>query len=81
MQPVSAAELQSRVGRVRSVLRGGDAEGALREALMSAVYGDVQGKVCILFSLGWRRGLRGARVRGKSGACAKEGRGMRGYTL
>jgi actin related protein 2/3 complex subunit 5 len=58
VQPVSASELQSRVGRVRGILRGGDAEGALREALMSAVYGDVPGgKVCIYFLLFWRGGM------------------------
>lgn len=44
--PVSAAEVQSLGGQVRQLLRGGDAEGALRGALENAPYGgDTAAKV------------------------------------
>lgn len=43
---VSAAEVQSLGGQVRQLLRGGDAEGALRGALENAPYGgDTAAKV------------------------------------
>ncbi|KAI9876184.1 MAG: hypothetical protein M1830_007068 [Pleopsidium flavum] len=37
--PVSAADIQSLAGQIRQLLRGGDAEGALRGALENAPYG------------------------------------------
>ena len=37
--PVSASEVQSLAGQIRQLLRGGDAEGALRGALENAPYG------------------------------------------
>lgn len=37
--PVSAADVQSLTGQIRSALRGGDAKGALGSALASAPYG------------------------------------------
>ncbi len=44
--PVSAAEVQSLAGQIRQLLRGGDAEGALRGALENAPYGgDERAKV------------------------------------
>ncbi|MCJ1384786.1 hypothetical protein MMC17_007904 [Xylographa soralifera] len=39
LTPVSAAEVQSLAGQIRQLLRGGDAEGALRGALENAPYG------------------------------------------
>jgi len=44
---VSASEVQTLAGQIRQLLRGGDAEGALRGALENAPYGgDAQAKVC-----------------------------------
>jgi len=37
--PVSAADVQSLAGQIRQLLRGGDAEGALKGALENAPYG------------------------------------------
>ena len=49
--PVSTAEIQQLGGQIRQLLRGGDAEGALRGALESIPYGsDVQAKVRRFFS-------------------------------
>lgn len=46
--PVSTAEIQQLDGQIRQLLRGGDAEGALRGALENAPYGgDDQAKVCV----------------------------------
>ncbi|KAK4547620.1 hypothetical protein LTR36_000577 [Oleoguttula mirabilis] len=45
VQPVSSSEVQTLSGQVRQLLRGGNAEGALRGALENAPYGaDEQGK-------------------------------------
>jgi actin related protein 2/3 complex subunit 5 len=41
--PVSAAEVQQLSGQIKQLLRGGDAEGALRGALEMAPYGGDQG--------------------------------------
>jgi len=65
--PVSAAEVQHLSGQIKQLLRGGDAEGALRGALENAPYGGDSGaKVCLVWVLllgmrmgcgdGWRRG-------------------------
>jgi len=46
IQPVSTADVTSTAGQIRQLLRGGDAEGALRGALESVPYGaDARGKV------------------------------------
>jgi len=46
VQPVSTADVQTIAGQVRQLLRGGNAEGALRGALENAPYGaDHEGKV------------------------------------
>jgi actin related protein 2/3 complex subunit 5 len=46
LAPVSVADVQHLATQVRQLLRGGDAEGALRGALENAPYGgDAQGKV------------------------------------
>jgi actin related protein 2/3 complex subunit 5 len=43
----SAADAQAATAHVRQALRGGDAEGALRDALALAPFGgDERGKVC-----------------------------------
>lgn len=50
--PVSSSDVQTLGGQIRQLLRGGDAEGALRGALENAPYGaDERGKVGILFCL------------------------------
>ena len=47
---VSASEVQTLSGQIRQLLRGGDAEGALRGALENAPYGgDATAKVRIHF--------------------------------
>lgn len=44
---VSVSEVQTLSGQIRQLLRGGDAEGALRGALENAPYGgDAAAKVC-----------------------------------
>lgn len=46
VQPVSTSDVQTISGQIRQLLRGGNAEGALRGALENAPYGaDDQGKV------------------------------------
>lgn len=46
VQPVSTSDVQTLAGQVRQLLRGGDAEGALRGALENVPYGaDERGKV------------------------------------
>lgn len=46
VQPVSTADVQQLAGQIRQLLRGGNAEGALRGALENPPYGaDEQGKV------------------------------------
>ncbi|KAH9844796.1 Actin-related protein 2/3 complex subunit 5 [Teratosphaeria destructans] len=46
VQPVSTTDVQTLSGQIRQLLRGGNAEGALRGALENAPYGaDEQGKV------------------------------------
>ena len=46
VQPVSSSDVQTLSGQVRQLLRGGNAEAALRGALENAPYGaDEQGKV------------------------------------
>jgi len=48
IQPVSTADVTSTAGQIRQLLRGGDAEGALRGALESVPYGaDARGKVSL----------------------------------
>ena len=48
--PVSSGEVQSLGQQIRQLLRGGDAEGALRGALETAPYGgDGEGKVSAVF--------------------------------
>ncbi|EMC92768.1 hypothetical protein BAUCODRAFT_37679 [Baudoinia panamericana UAMH 10762] len=45
VQPVSTSDVQTLSGQIRQLVRGGDAEGALRGALENAPYGaDDQGK-------------------------------------
>ena len=47
VQPVSTSDVQTLAGQIRQLLRGGNAEGALRGALENAPYGaDKEGKVC-----------------------------------
>lgn len=47
VEPVSTADVQTLAGQIRQLLRGGNAEGALRGALENPPYGaDEQGKVC-----------------------------------
>ena len=46
--PVSVADAQSLSSQIKQLLRGGDAEGALRGALENAPYGGDSGaKVCV----------------------------------
>lgn len=46
VQPVSTADVQTLDGQIRQLIRGGQAENALRGALENAPYGaDEQGKV------------------------------------
>lgn len=46
VQPVSTSDVQTLTGQIRQLLRGGNAEGALKGALENAPYGaDEQGKV------------------------------------
>ncbi|TKA81389.1 hypothetical protein B0A55_02080 [Friedmanniomyces simplex] len=46
IQPISTPDVQTLSGQIRQLLRGGNAEGALRGALENAPYGaDEQGKV------------------------------------
>ena len=60
--PVSAADVQSLAGQIRQLLRGGDAEGALRGALENAPYGgDERTKVRGLIFSGLAKG--GRRIR------------------
>ena len=52
--PVSAAEVQSLGQQIRQLLRGGDAEGALRGAMEMAPYGgDGEAKVRLCIFLAW----------------------------
>lgn len=54
--PVSAADVQSLAGQIRQLLRGGDAEGALRGALENAPYGgDERTKVGSSIFYDWGR--------------------------
>lgn len=47
VQPVSTADVQTLSGQIRQLVRGGNAEGALKGALENAPYGaDEGGKVC-----------------------------------
>lgn len=59
VQPVSTADVQTLAGQIRQLLRGGNAEGALRGALENPPYGaDEQGKVrqaTARVALGWNR--------------------------
>ena len=51
VQPVSTADVQTRSGQVKQLLRGGDQQGALLGALDDAPYGaDAQGKVGLVRS-------------------------------
>ena len=46
VQPVSTSDVQTLSGQIRQLIRGGNAEGALKGALENAPYGaDEQGKV------------------------------------
>jgi len=48
VQPTSTQDVQTLNGQIRQLLRGGNAEGALRGGLENVPYGaDEQGKVCI----------------------------------
>ena len=48
VQPTSTQDVQTLNGQIRQLLRGGNAEGALRGGLANVPYGaDEQGKVCI----------------------------------
>lgn len=69
--PVSDNEIRSTGQQVRQLLRGGDAEGALRGALESAPYGGDAGvKVCdVLFFEETRRRRENGPVRGMLGRC------------
>ena len=58
LPPVSAVEVQSLAGQIKQLLRGGDAEGALRGALENAPYGgDTGAKVSAVLAelrlVGW----------------------------
>ena len=52
--PVDAADMQALSTRVKQLLRGGDAQGALRGALENAPYGgDANAKVGFEMATGW----------------------------